>query len=131
MDMRRIAVAVMIGMVGLGVAGCARRGAAPAESAAAGKPAASAPVPPDSPLAKVTVGMSEQDVRGLLGPPTSENEYVTGKAFIPWYFGPDRSRRAYFYKGMGRVVFSGGSGFNRTGKVSRVEYDPNEPGNAR
>jgi hypothetical protein len=32
---------------------------------------------------------------------------------------------------MGRVVFSGGSGFNRTGKVSRVEYDPAESGVAR
>ena len=72
-----------------------------------------------------------KEVRDILGPPTSENEYVTGKAFVPFYYGPDRTRRGYFYKGMGRVVFAGGSGFNRTGKVSRVEYDPNETGAAR
>jgi hypothetical protein len=29
------------------------------------------------------------------------------------------------------VVFSGGSGFNRTGMVSRVEYDPSDTGVAR
>jgi hypothetical protein len=126
MRMGRVMAVVLLGVVGLG--GCARKGPEPAVTA---KPAASAPVPADSPLAKVTVGMSEQEVRAILGPPTQENEYLTGKMFIPWYFGPDRSRRAYFYKGMGRVVFSGGSGFNRTGKVSRVEYDPAEAGIAR
>ena len=126
MRMGRLVGVVLIGVVGLG--GCARKTPTPE---AAAKPAASAPVPADSPLAKVTVGMSEQDVRSILGPPTGENEYVSGKAFIPFYYGPDRTRRAYFYKGMGRVVFSGGSGFNRTGKVSRVEYDPAETGVAR
>ena len=33
--------------------------------------------------------------------------YVTGKAFIPFYFAPDRARRAYFYRGLGRVVLAG------------------------
>jgi hypothetical protein len=127
--MRRIVGMLLIGVVALGMGGCAKRSAQPAASS----PAASTGTPPpaSSPLAKVKVGMGEQEVRDILGPPTSENEYVTGKAFVPYYFGPDRSRRGYFYKGVGRVVFSGGSGFNRTGKVSRVEYDPNEPGAAR
>ena len=124
MRMRWLVVVAMIGAMGLG--GCAKREPAPANA-----PAASAPVPASSPLSKIKVGMSEQEVREILGPPTGENEYVSGKAFIPWYFGPDRTRRGYFYKGMGRVVFSGGSGFNRTGKVSRVEYDPSETGVAR
>jgi len=124
MQMRWLVAVAMIGAMGLG--GCAKREPAPATA-----PAASAPVPASSPLSKIKVGMSEQEVREILGPPTGENEYVSGKAFIPWYFGPDRTRRGYFYKGMGRVVFSGGSGFNRTGKVSRVEYDPSETGAAR
>jgi len=119
-----VAVAV-IGTVGL--SGCAKKEPAPAAQPAA----ATAPPPASSPLSKIKVGMSEQEVREILGPPTAENEYVSGKAFIPFYYGPDRSRRGYFYKGMGRVVFSGGSGFNRTGKVSRVEYAPSETGVAR
>jgi hypothetical protein len=69
--------------------------------------------------------------RDLLGPPTGENEYITGKAFIPFFYGRDRTRQAYFYKGVGRVVFAGGGGFSRNWRVSRVEYDPNEPGRAR
>ena len=119
-----VAVVMVFGVMGLD--GCAKK-----EPAPAAQPAASAPIPASSPLAKIKVGMSEQEVREILGPPTGENEYVSGKAFIPFYYGPDRSRRGYFYKGMGRVVFSGGSGFSRTGKVSRVEYDPSETGVAR
>ncbi|HWP66744.1 MAG TPA: hypothetical protein VNO26_12600 [Candidatus Limnocylindria bacterium] len=130
--MRRLAAVVAATtMVAWGAGGCARKEPAPRAAAPAAALAAGAPVPADSPLAKVTVGMTEQEVRQILGPPTGENEYISGKAFIPWYFGPDRTRRGYFYKGLGRVVFSGGSGFNRTGKVSRVEYDPAETGIAR
>ncbi|HLK10233.1 MAG TPA: hypothetical protein VKW76_02525 [Candidatus Binatia bacterium] len=89
------------------------------------------PPPAHSPLARVQTGMSVREVENLLGPPTDQNEYVTGKAFIPFYFGPDRTRVAYFYKGLGRVVFAGGGGFSRDWHVERVEYDPAEPGRAR
>jgi hypothetical protein len=109
----------------MALAACARR--AP-ESA---PPRATALPPADSPLAKVQLGMSPREVENLLGPPNDENVYVTGKAFIPWYFGRDRWRRAYFYKGLGRVVFAGRGGFSQSAYVQRVEYDPNEPGRAR
>jgi hypothetical protein len=84
-----------------------------------------------SPLAKVQPGMSPREVENLLGPPSDENAYMTGKAFIPFFYGQDRWRRAYFYKGVGRVVFAGGGGFSQDARVSRVEYDPAEPGRAR
>jgi len=87
--------------------------------------------PASSPLAKVEVGMTPREVGNLLGPPTDENQYIAGKAFIPLYFGRDRWRRAYFYRGLGRVVFAGGGGFSMNAHVERVEYDPNEPGRAR
>lgn len=124
--MRSMLRLLLIGTLAAGLGACANHGSKPAEPART-----FAPAPAGSPLSKVQVGMTEQEVRAVLGPPSQENEYVTGKAFIPWYFGPDRSRRAYFYKGMGRVVFAGGKGFNRTGHVQRVEYDPSEPGYAR
>jgi hypothetical protein len=75
--------------------------------------------------------MSVNDVESILGRPNDQNAYVTGKAFIPFYFGPDRAREAYFYRGLGRVVFAGSGGFSVSWHVERVEYDPNEPGRAR
>ena len=47
------------------------------------------------------------EVTDLIGPPTDTNHYVTGKAFIPYYFGDDTTRTECHYKGIGRVIFSG------------------------
>ncbi len=126
--MRMVGMLALVVVVGAGLAGCSRGGssAAPKEAART-----TAPPPANSPLAKVQVGMSEREVEKLIGPPTSQNAYVTGKAFIPYYYGPDQGRVGYFYKGMGRVVFQSSGGFSRTLTVQRVEYDPNEPGHAR
>ena len=110
----------------IGLGACAHREPAPDRPTRV----VGTPPPANSPLAKVQVGMSPREVENLIGPPTDENAYTTGKAFIPWYFGRDRWRRAYFYKGMGRVVFAGSGGFSQSAHVTRVDYDPNEPGRA-
>ena len=86
---------------------------------------------PPEPLAGVREGMTPEQVQKIAGAPASIKPYVTGKAFIPWYFGPDRSRTAYYYKGQGRVIFSGEGGFGTDGHVLRVEYDPSDPGAPR
>ena len=93
------------------------------------KQAANATPPPaDSPLAKVKTGMTEAQVLSILGQPTDQGASITGKQFIPWYFGSDTARVAYYYKGQGRVVFAAGGIGNRAGTVQRVEYDPTEDG---
>lgn len=117
----RILAALVLAML---AAGCGHR--QPEPDASRGTPP-----PADSPLAKIQVGMSVRDVEDILGRPNDENVYVTGKAFIPFYFGPGRARHAYFYRGLGRVVFDGSGGFSASWHVQRVEYDPNEPGRAR
>lgn len=90
------------------------------------------PAPPSSPLAKVQLGMGKKQVKDLIGAPSDENSYATGKAWIPWYFGNDARRTSYYYKGMGRVVFADGNIFGGGGtEVIRVDYDPTETGNAR
>ena len=100
--------------------------AAPAAAAAA------VPIPPDSPLAKVQLGMSKKQVQDLLGSPSDQNAYMTGKAFIPFYFGNDARRASWFYKGVGNVVFADGNVFGGgSPEVVRVDYDPNESGVAR
>jgi hypothetical protein len=116
---------MVVMMVVVGVAACAKRApeAAPEQKFA--------PPPASSPLAKVQVGMSAREVETILGPPQDENAYMTGKAFIPFFYGRDRWRRAYFYKGLGRVVFAGSGGFSQSAHVQHVEYDPTEDGRSR
>jgi hypothetical protein len=130
MEMGRKGRWLMALVVAVGLSGCAKREPEP-EPASALQANTYPPPPPKSKLAKVQVGMSPREVENILGPPTDENAYVTGKAFIPFYYGKDRWRRAYFYKGVGRVVFEGSGGFSQSAHVERVEYDPSEPGHSR
>jgi hypothetical protein len=104
-------ILVVLVLVSLAGWGCASSQGAPAEGAANGEAAAKAPagiaaVPDSSPLAKITIGMSDSGVRKELGEPTSQRAYMTGKSWIPFYYGPDTSRTDYIYDGVGRVVFS-------------------------
>ena len=126
--MRVVAVIVLGCVVAVGVGGCAKRSGSDATKAQSAYP----PPPANSPLAKIHEGMTELDVSSILGPPDSSKAYITGKAFIPWYFGPDQSRFVGYYKGKGRVIFSGGNQWGAgRGRVQRVEYDPSEPGYGR
>jgi len=84
------------------------------------------PQPPaGSPLAKITRGMGEDEVREILGDPTTQKRYETGKRWIPGYgaFAPDQSRTEFVYKGLGLVTFNNNQ---YTGKlvVDHVVYDP-------
>jgi hypothetical protein len=107
-------------------------GGCAAQDPGAAAPAEAAAIPADSPLAKIEPGMRMQEVTNILGAPTDQNAYATGKAWIPWYFGDDARRTSYYYKGMGRVVFTGGNVFGGGGgNVLRVDYDPSESGVAR
>jgi len=94
---------------------------APAKSEKAVKQAP-ANIPASSPLAKVKMGMQRAQVDDLIGQPTSTRVFPSGKAFIPFYYGPDTVRTGAFYKGIGRVVFSGAH------IVVEIEYDPTEDG---
>jgi outer membrane protein assembly factor BamE (lipoprotein component of BamABCDE complex) len=86
-------------------------------------------IPADSPLSKIKVGMTAQEVSNILGMPTNQVSYASGKAFIPFYYGDDARRTEWSYKGMGRVVFAGGNIFGGGGgRVNRIDYDPSETG---
>lgn len=90
-----------------------------------------APAPAGTSLSKVRLGMTRKEVRGVLGEPDDENSYMTGKAFIPFYFGNDVRRTSWYYKGVGRVIFADGNVFGgAAGEVVRIDYDPSERGAA-
>jgi len=94
---------------------------APSKQEKAAKPAP-ANIPANSPFAKIQMGMQQAQVDDLLGPPTSTRVFPSGKGFIPFYYGPDTVRTGAFYKGLGRIVFSGAH------IVVEISYDPTEDG---
>ena len=74
-----------------------------------GKPA------PGSKFPQLKIGMSMKQVTDLAGQPSDQGAYITGKAWIPFYFGSDRHRYEMVYKGQGRLIFAGGSLGDLTG----------------
>ena len=114
----------------LGVVACSDgRAPSPKPEPRAQAESAYPPAPKSSPMARVQEGMSERDVAAILGAPDDSKAYITGKAFIPFYFGPDQTRFACYYRGKGRVIFEGGNQWGAgRGRVVRVEYDPSEDG---
>lgn len=88
-----------------------------------GKPA------PNSAFTKLQIGMSAKQVVDTVGPPDDQGAYITGKAFIPFYYGSDQSRYEYVYKGQGRLIFaSGGMGGWSGGHLIWIIHNANERG---
>lgn len=63
-------------------------------------------LPPGSPLAQITFGMSHHEVRSMLGEPDDRIDRITVRAWIPFYSGAGGYLRDWIYEGKGRVVFS-------------------------
>ena len=85
------------------------------------------PVLAGSSLSKVEIGMTDAEVRALLGEPASIRSYPTGKNWIPFYFGADTYRFDWIYSKLGRVVFANASRFSRSINVVEVIKNPEEP----
>lgn len=75
---------------------------AAAEGEIVGKPAAG------SKFAKLKIGMTHEQVQKLIGMPAKEWHHPTGKASIPFYFGPDRWVLQSSYKKEGVLTFNYG-----------------------
>lgn len=82
----------------------------------------------DSKFTRLKIGMPQQQVLDLIGQPTDQGAYVTGKAFIPFYFGSDRSRWEMVYKGQGRLIFANQSGFGTGFYLTWIIHNANEGG---
>ncbi|WP_203204412.1 hypothetical protein [Variovorax sp. UC122_21] len=83
----------------------------------------------NSKFTRLQIGMSAKQVTDLAGQPTDQGAYVTGKAFIPFYFGSDRHRFEMTYKGQGRLIFAGGGmGDYSSGNLIWIIHNANESG---
>jgi hypothetical protein len=93
------------------------------EGEISGKPA------PGSKFTRLQIGMSMKQVTDLIGQPTDQGAYVTGKAWIPHYYGSDRYRHETVYKGQGRLIFaSGGRGDYSSGNLIMIIHNAKESG---
>lgn len=88
------------------------------------------PLPVDA-FARLEKGMNEQQVVAFVGLPTAEGPYRPRVDRMLSVIGLGDEYRTYFYRGMGRVLFIGGSQLLQNGTVEKVEVDPEEPGKAR
>lgn len=84
---------------------------------------------PGSKFTQLQIGMSMKQVTDIVGQPTDQGAYITGKAFIPFFFGGDRYRHELHYKGVGRLIFAGGSaGDFANGHLIWIIHSANESG---
>jgi len=83
----------------------------------------------NSKFTKLQIGMPVRQVTDIAGPPTDQGAYITGKAWIPFYFGADRHRFEMTYKGQGRLIFAGGGmGDFSSGYLIWIIHNANEQG---
>lgn len=82
----------------------------------------------NSRFTQLRIGMPQQQVVDLVGQPTDQGAYITGKAFIPFYYGSDKSRWEMVYKGQGRLIFSNQAGFGSGYYLTWIIHNANEGG---
>lgn len=84
---------------------------------------------PGSKFSQLQIGMGLKQVTDIVGQPTDQGAYITGKAFIPFFWGSDRYRHELLYKGVGRLIFAGGNLGNMTGgNLIWIIHSANETG---
>lgn len=96
------------------------KGVAGWEGEITGKPA------PGSKFTQLKIGMGYREVIDIVGQPTDQGAYMTGKAWIPFFFGSDRYRFELVYKNVGRLIFAGAA-MGNSGNLIWVIHNANEP----
>jgi len=131
---KRLQGFLMIGLIAgltFAIGGCASSGGGEASNgkAAAAKEAAkpAMPVPANSRLAKIKIGMTDEEVRQTIGNPDHIRVYPTGKNWIPFYFGGDTMHADWSYSKVGKVVLNNPSRWSRSMKVIELRPDTDEP----
>ena len=98
------------------------KGLADWEGEITGRPA------PGTKFTRLQIGMSAKQAIDIVGQPTDQGAYVTGKAWIPFYFGSDRYRYEMAYKGQGRLIFAGSAGFDSNAHLIWIIHAASDTG---
>jgi hypothetical protein len=83
---------------------------------------------PGSKFSRVQIGMGATEVESIIGAPTDTASHITGKAFIPFYFGGDTSQTEKFYRGEGQLTYSPQSIGSSLLVLTGITVDPSERG---
>jgi outer membrane protein assembly factor BamE (lipoprotein component of BamABCDE complex) len=81
---------------------------------------------PKSKFGQLQIGMSMKQVTDIVGQPSDQGGYVTGKAWIPFFFGSDRYRHELVYEKQGRLIFAGSGGFDSNSHLIWIINSANE-----
>lgn len=82
-----------------------------------------------SKFTKLKIGMTMKQVTNLIGQPSDQGAYITGKAWIPFYHGSDVYRHELVYKKQGRLIFaSDPSGDYNSGNLITIIHNAKESG---
>ena len=79
-------------------------------------------IPSKSKFAKVKKGMTQGTVIRKIGYPSNRSSFITGKGFIPFYYGPDHRRTVFYYRHQGELQFNGRS------RLVEIKYNRKENG---
>ena len=85
---------------------------------------------PGSKFSRVAIGMPIREVEDRIGSPSDTAAHITGKAFIPFYFGGDTSMTELFYKGEGQLSFTPANFGSSDLRLERIIVNRNEIGYA-
>jgi hypothetical protein len=83
---------------------------------------------PNSKFAKLQIGMGLREVEDLIGRPDDTDSHITGKQFIPFFFGGDTHRLEAFYKNEGELTFSPAHFGGLPDVLIRIRVDPKATG---
>jgi outer membrane protein assembly factor BamE (lipoprotein component of BamABCDE complex) len=121
MKIKQAVLFVLVLFLIIGLTGCASHNSRAKSTSEPQAP--STVVPSTSKFAKLEIGMARPQVQEKIGAPSDFKTIVSGKAWIPFYHGSDRTRTIDYYKNEGRLVYSNGNN-----RLIDIVYDPNEDG---
>ncbi len=86
---------------------------------------------PGSRFARLHIGMSQRQAEDIVGRGNDSGSHITGKQFIPFYFGGDQYRVVSYYKGEGQLEFAPRDFMGQANTLLKIVNNPAETGYAR
>lgn len=77
---------------------------------------------------RLQIGMERAEVVRIAGRPTSEFSHITGKSFIPYFYGSGGAEIKMAYSGLGRLILSKSARYSSNYHLIAIEHNAAEKG---